>query len=47
MKVYLVWLSSVIVWNFGFPNVSPLADVIAAVILSLLSQLLQHLFKFN
>ena len=47
MKVYLIWLSGVIVWNFGFPSVSPLADVIAAVILSLLYQILQYPFKLN
>ena len=27
----------VIAWNFGFPNVSPLEDVLVAVILSLLN----------
>jgi len=47
MKVYLVWLSGVIVWNFGFPYVLPLADVSAAVLLSLVSPLLQYLFKLN
>jgi len=34
MKVYLIWLGGVIAWNFGFPSMSPVADVIAAIALS-------------
>jgi hypothetical protein len=34
MKIYLIWLSGVILWNFGFPSMSPIADVIAAIALS-------------
>ena len=37
MKVYAIWLIFVIIWNFGFPNAIPIADVIAAIILSSLS----------
>ena len=37
MKVYAIWLIFVIIWNFGFPNAIPIADVIAAILLSLLS----------
>ena len=33
---WLVWLVLVILWNYGFPNASPLQDVIVAVILSVL-----------
>ena len=33
---WLVWLILVILWNFGFPDATPLQDVIVAVILSLL-----------
>jgi len=33
---WLVWLILVILWNYGFPEASPLQDVIVAVILSLL-----------
>ena len=32
----LVWLILVILWNFGFPEATPLQDVIVAVILPLL-----------
>ncbi len=37
MNIYIVWLIGVIIWNFGFPNASPLEDVIAAIVLSFLS----------
>ena len=37
MKVYAIWLIFVIIWNFGFPNAVPLADVIVAILLSFLS----------
>lgn len=47
MKVYLIWLSGVILWNFGLPNVPPIADVIAAIVLSIISQILNHSFKLN
>ncbi len=33
---WLVWLILVILWNYGFPEATPLLDVIVAVILSLL-----------
>ena len=37
MKIYIIWLTGVILWNFGFPNAIPIADVIAALFLSCLS----------
>tara|TARA_B110000027_G_C15887993_1_gene198457 strand:- start:213 stop:350 length:138 start_codon:yes stop_codon:yes gene_type:complete len=37
MKIYLIWLITVIVWNFGVPNAKPLEDVLVAIVLSLLS----------
>lgn len=37
MNIYIVWLIGVIIWNFGFPEASPLEDVIAAIALSFLS----------
>jgi len=32
MKVYIIWFIGVIIWNFGFPNATPTADVIVAVL---------------
>tara|TARA_A100001011_G_C14130203_1_gene765092 strand:+ start:234 stop:374 length:141 start_codon:yes stop_codon:yes gene_type:complete len=46
MKVYAIWLIFVILWNFGFPNAIPIADVIAAILLSFLSMSLKKYLKF-
>ena len=27
MLIYIIWLVGVILWNFGFPNAPPIADV--------------------
>ena len=37
MKIYIIWLIGVILWNFGYPEAAPILDVLAAIILSLLS----------
>jgi hypothetical protein len=37
MKIYLIWLAGVILWNFGVPQATPLEDVLAAIALSFLS----------
>ena len=46
MKVYIIWLTGVVIWNFGFPNATPLADVIAAVLLSFASIALKKYLRF-
>jgi hypothetical protein len=46
IKIYIAWLIGVIIWNFGFPNAIPLADVIAAILLSFLSLILNKYLKF-
>ncbi len=46
MKIYIIWLSGVIIWNFGYPSASPLEDVIAAIFLSFFSMSLKKYFKF-
>ena len=40
-KNWLVWLVLVILWNYGFPNATPLQDVLVAVILSILFIIIQ------
>ena len=40
---WLVWLMLVILWNYGFPNATPLQDVLVAVILSVLFIIIQKL----
>jgi hypothetical protein len=32
--IYILWLILIILWNFIFPNVKPIYDVLAAIILS-------------
>ena len=41
MNIYIIWLIGVILWNFGYPEAAPLLDVIAAILLSLLSMALK------
>ena len=45
MKVYIIWLIGVVLWNFGYPEASPLLDVIAAIVLSLMSIVLKKYLK--
>ena len=45
MKVYIIWLIGVILWNFGAPNASPTEDVIVAIILSFMSMGLKKYTK--
>ena len=45
MRVYIVWLIGVILWNFAVPNATPIEDVIVAVLLSFLSVGLKKVFK--
>tara|TARA_Y100000590_G_C15626344_1_gene979502 strand:+ start:954 stop:1094 length:141 start_codon:yes stop_codon:yes gene_type:complete len=37
MKIYIIWLIGVVLWNFGYPAAKPIEDVIAAIILSFIS----------
>ena len=45
MKVYIIWLIGVIIWNFGSPEAIPIADVVAAILLSFLSISLKKYLK--
>tara|TARA_B100000524_G_scaffold336479_1_gene226440 strand:+ start:102 stop:242 length:141 start_codon:yes stop_codon:yes gene_type:complete len=45
MKIFVIWLILVIIWNYGYPNASPLEDVIVALILSLFSAVLKKYLK--
>ncbi len=46
MNIFIMWLVMVVAWNFGFPEASPLEDVIVAIGLSLLSSFLKKYLKF-
>jgi len=41
MKIYIIWLIGVVLWNFGMPDASPLEDVLVAIVLSFLSIILK------
>ena len=45
MKIYIIWLVGVIIWNFGVPQASPLEDVLVAILLSLLTVFLKKYTK--
>ena len=45
MKVYIIWLIGVILWNFGYPAAKPIEDVLAAIILSFISIGIKKYFK--
>ena len=45
MKIYLIWLFGVIVWNYGVPQATPLEDVLVAIALSFLSMSLKKYLK--
>ena len=47
MNIFVIWLVLVVAWNFGYPQASPLEDVIVAVILSIFSAFLKKFFKFH
>ena len=44
MKVYIVWLIGVIIWNFVVPDAAPIEDVMVAILLSFLSMGLKKYF---
>ena len=45
MKIYLIWLVGVIIWNFAVPAAKPIEDVMVAILLSLLSIVLKKILK--
>ena len=47
MKIYLIWLIGVILWNFGYPTAAPIEDVLAAIILSFISIGLKNILNFK
>ena len=45
MKIYIIWLAGVILWNYGVPQATPLEDVLIAIILSFVSMFLNKYLK--
>ena len=46
INIFVIWLVLVIAWNFGYPQASPMEDVLVAVILALLNIFLKKYLKF-
>tara|TARA_Y100000591_G_C21645498_1_gene600098 strand:+ start:699 stop:839 length:141 start_codon:yes stop_codon:yes gene_type:complete len=46
MNIFVIWVIMVIAWNFGYPEASPIEDVIVAIILSLFNVVLKKYLKF-
>ena len=45
MIIFIIWLIGVIAWNFGFPDATPLEDVLIAIALSFLTMALKKYLK--
>ena len=45
MKVYIIWLVGVVLWNYGYPMAKPIEDFVAAILLSFISIGLKKYFK--
>ena len=45
MKIYLIWLVGIIIWNYGVPQATPLEDVLVAIALSFLTISLKKYLK--
>jgi hypothetical protein len=41
-KIWCIWLLLVCLWNYGWPEVKPLYDVLVAILLSILSYKLSN-----
>ncbi len=44
MIIFFIWISLIILWNYGFPEATPLLDVLASLILYFFSKFL-HSFN--
>ena len=45
VNIFVIWLVMVVAWNFGYPQASPLEDVVVAILLSLFGTILKNIFK--
>jgi len=43
MTIFFIWLALVALWNFGYPEATPLLDVLASVALYFFSKFLNSL----
>ena len=43
--LWIIWFLLVILWNYGYPEASPLLDVIVAVLLSIINIITLRILK--
>ena len=43
--IWILWLTLVILWNYGYPEASPFFDVIVAIVLSLINIFIIRILK--
>ena len=46
MNIFTIWFVMIVAWNFGYPEASPLEDVVVAVVFSLFNLFLKKYLKF-
>ena len=46
MKIYIIWLIGVIIWNFEIPTTTSIEDIIVAILLFFFSMSLKKFLKF-
>ena len=47
MKIFIIWLILVVIWNYGYPQATPLEDVLVSILLFVFNILLKKYLKFN
>ena len=45
--MWFIWLALVVLWNYGYPNASPVSDVLVAFLLSILNILVLRIIRSN
>ena len=45
MYIFVIWFVMVVAWNFGYPEASPIEDVLVAVILALFNIFMKKYLK--
>ena len=43
--IWILWLTLVILWNYGYPEASPFFDVIVAIVLSIINIFIIRILK--
>ncbi len=47
MRLFIVWLVGIVIWNYGFPLASPFEDVVASALLFFMTVFLKRYSIFE